>query len=50
MGITTTYLEIKNFKDGCEVYSNEMEEVFKNISRMRRKVNLIKQPNFGEIT
>ena len=25
-----------------------MEEVFTNVSRMRRKVNLIKQTNFGD--
>ena len=48
MGITPTYQEIKNFKDGCKVYWNEMEEVFTNVSRMKRKVNLIKQTNFGD--
>ena len=29
--IATTYQEIKNFKDGCKVYSKEMEEVFSGI-------------------
>ena len=29
--IATTYQEIKNFKDGCKVYSKEMEEVFSGV-------------------
>ena len=47
--IATTYQEIKNFKDGCKVYSREMEEVFSGFYKFfqdRKKSKLDKAVQF----